>query len=84
MALRLVDFYGDRQGTIELDCKNRFFGFTVDQIIQISRKSLPGSEWDGETLNNQNANIRQTEKSLRRVKLVMNDLKGVTDNVGDF
>ncbi|MBK7380549.1 MAG: hypothetical protein IPJ03_16460 [Ignavibacteriales bacterium] len=84
LALRLVDFYGDRQGTIELDCKNRFFGFTVDQIIQISRKSLPGSEWDGETLNNQNANIRQTEKSLRRVKLVMNDLKGVTDNVGDF
>lgn len=84
LATRLADFYGDRQGTIEINCKNRFFSYTVDQIIQISRTSLPNASWDGETLTTQNANIRQSEKSLRRVKLVMNDLKGVEDNVGDF
>jgi hypothetical protein len=84
LATRLAALYGDRQGLIEFDTKNRFFGFTIDEIIEISRKSLPGFEFDSDTLRTRSFNIRELEKSLRRVRFVLNDLKGVNENSGDF
>ena len=84
LADRLSDFYGDRQGTVEFDCKNRFFGFTNDEIIELQRESLPGFEFSEGTDQSINLNIRQTDKTLRRVKIIGNDLKGVNENSGDF
>jgi hypothetical protein len=84
LATRLVAFYGDRQGELTIDTKNRFFGFTIDEILRVTRTSLPGFSFDEDTENSRDFNIRQTEKSLRRVKLTLNDLKGVGDNSSEF
>lgn len=84
LALRLSDLYGDRQGELTIETKNRFFGFTIDEILRVIRASLPGFDYDQDTDQSIDLNIRQTEKSLRRVKLILNDLKGITDNSGDF
>jgi hypothetical protein len=84
LADRLVALYGERQGVLELQTKNRFFEFTIDQILRVSRPSLPGFEYDEETDRSIDFNARATTKGLRRVTLTVNDLKGVTDNSGEF
>lgn len=84
LATRLADFYGDRQGTISFACKNRFFGFSVNEIIEVSRDSLPGFEFELDILRTINFNLRETDKTLRQVRMIGNDLKGVNDNAGDF
>lgn len=84
LADRLVALYGERQGVLDLQTKNRFFEFTIDQILRVTRPSLPGFEYDEETDRSIDFNARATTKGLRRVTLTVNDLKGVTDNSGEF
>ena len=84
LATRLAAFYGDRQGLVEFETKNRFFGFTIDEIITVNKESLPGFAYTEGTEQSVDLNIRSTEKSLRRVKLSLNDLKGITASSGEF
>lgn len=84
LATRLSAFFGDRQGVLTLDTKNEFFGKTIDESLDVQRVSLPGFEYDEDTTRTINFTIKQSDKSLRRVQLTLNDLKGVNDNSGEF
>jgi hypothetical protein len=84
LALRLSHLYGERQGEVSLNTKNRFFEFEIDEILRVSRASLPGFAYNEDTERSLDLNMREGTKDLRKVSLVLNDLKGVTDNSGDF
>ena len=84
LALRLSRLYGDRQGILDITTKNRLFEFSIDEVLQVNRESLPGFSYSAGTNQSVNLNMRSGSKGLRSVKLTLNDLKGVTDNSGDF
>lgn len=84
LATRLAYVLGDRQGTMTLGTKNRFFDNIVSDDISVTSEKLPGFEYDATTENSRDFKVQQIEKSLRRVKIVLSDQKGVQDNSGTW
>jgi hypothetical protein len=84
LATRLAYTLGDRQGVMTLGTKNRFFDNTVSDDISVSSEKLPGYDYDGVTENSRDFKVQQIEKSLRRVKIVLSDQKGIQDNSGSW
>lgn len=79
-ADRLSYMMGDRRGTIELTCKNKFFGVEIADILNVDRAAQNGYSYDPDVLQSRKALVISTDKSIRGVKLVIDDLKGVNDN----
>lgn len=84
LADRLSFVYGDQQGIIELDTKNRFFDNIIDDDIKVLRTKLPGFAFDEDTEREREFSIMQVEKGLRTVRLSMSDQKGIEDNEADW
>jgi hypothetical protein len=84
LATRLAYILGERQGTMTLGTKNRFFDNIVSDDISVTSVKLPGFDYDSETENSRDFKIQQIEKSLRRVKIVISDQKGIQDNSGSW
>jgi hypothetical protein len=80
LADRLSDIFGERSGELTLKSKNRFFDTLLNDRIQTDRTKLPGFAYDGETINSRKFAVVTTEKSLRDVKILLDDQKGIQDN----
>lgn len=84
LADRLSFVFGDRKGTLVLRAKNRFFDMLLNDVLTVSRTKLPGFAYDGETVFDRDLAIIETDKSLRNVKLTLDDQKGIEDNSGSW
>jgi len=84
LARRLSYVLGDRQGTLGITVKNRFFDETIDAKIRVTTPRLPGFEFDSNTDRSRDLCIEGSEKSLRNVKLSLSDQKGAQDNSGSW
>jgi hypothetical protein len=74
----LRDLYGDRQGRLKVDVKNRFLNTFVGDTITIGLEKLPGYTFD-ETTHTRKFDVLEITKSLRSVDLILNDQKGVEE-----
>jgi hypothetical protein len=83
-ADRLAYMFGDRQSVIDFVCKNRFFGVEIADIINIERAAQNGFAYDPEVLNARKARVISSDKSMRGIKLTLDDLKGVNDNSANW
>jgi hypothetical protein len=81
---RLSALYGDRQGTISFNTKNRFFDAEMDERITVRRLALPGFSYDTDTERERDFAIVELTKGLRQVTISLSDLKGVNENSGEF
>ena len=83
-ADRLSFIFGDRRGTITLKSKNRFFNSELSDVINIERVSLPGYDWDSQTVFNRDTKIIELEKSKQTITITLDDQKGIQDNSGGW
>lgn len=81
---RLSYVRGEREGTLTLATKNKYFDNVVGDNITVTLKKLPGNAFDGETEFSRNFQIAKIDKSLRSVKMVLTDQKGAQDNEGSW
>jgi hypothetical protein len=84
LGTRLADIFGDRRGSIEFTCKNRFFNNYIGDIIQVSLEKHVGFSYTEGTENTRSYEIIDIDKSSNTVKLKCSDNKGIEDNSGDF
>lgn len=84
LADRLKFTFGDQQGIININVKNRFFDNIVDDDITVKRTKLPGFEFDEDIERERDFAIISIDKQLRRVRIVMSDQKGIQDNSGSW
>lgn len=83
-AKRMAYIFGERQGRVSFQAKNRFFDTLIGDMIRVSRTRLPGVTFDGETEGTRDFAVLESEKSLRSVSISMDDQKGIQDNAGDW
>lgn len=72
LATKISFFYGEREGRLSLSVKNAFFNTLLGDTMSVTRDNLPGSDFK--------FTVEESQKSLRRVNLVLNDQKGIEDN----
>lgn len=84
LADRLIYIYGDRQGKVTLDTKNRFFDTDIEDTIAVSRTKLPGFTYDADTENVRELSVTSTQKNLRTINLELDDKKGIQDNESNW
>lgn len=84
LADRLAFVFGDQQGEIKLDLKGRFFDEIIDSDLTVNRTRLPGFEFDKDIERSRNFSIIDIDKSLRQVRLIMTDQKGIEENSADW
>lgn len=84
LADHLGFLLGDRRGVFELTSKGRFFETQVGDRIDASRVTMPGGDWDGETLFTKYGAVTESVKTLDAVQLTIDDQKGVEDNAGSW
>lgn len=81
LADRLSFILGDRQGIYSLATKNRFYENVVADGVSVTTEKLPGFEFVESTERARDFEIVQIDKSLRRVRIKLNDNKGIQDNI---
>lgn len=81
---RLSYILGDRDGTLTIATKNKYFDNVIGDNITVTLKKLPGNAYDGETEFSRDFQIAKIDKSLRSVKIVLADQKGAQDNEGSW
>lgn len=84
VATRLSYVLGDRQGSMKLSTKNRFFDNIVGDNITVTLKKLPGNDFDGVTEFSREFQVHRIDKSLRKVNILLADQKGAEDNSGSW
>lgn len=84
LANRLISILGDRRGTCKIDAKNRFFDTELDHVIEISRDRMPGFAYAQGTLRTRDFSVTSTGKSLANISIELDDVKGISDNQGDW
>ncbi len=84
LSRRLAFMLSDRVGTLFLATKNNAFGAEVGEVAEVSRPSLPGFSWVQDTQTSRDLVIVALDKSLKNVKMTLNDQKGIEDNSGDW
>lgn len=77
---RLSYIYGDRQGSMTIEAKNRFYGLKVSDVLNVSRTKLPGFSFDEETVRSRSFLVTGTQKSLNSIVIEAIDNKGVEEN----
>lgn len=84
LAQRLAYLFGDRKGTIKISVDKAFADRLIGEEISITRKALPGHDYDGETEFTRNYVITETSKTSGGVSLTCDDQKGIEDNAGSW
>lgn len=84
LADRIIAILGDRGGVARIDLKNRFFNTEIMNTIQVSIDNLPGFEFQSGIENSRSFRVLGIEKGLDRIRLELDDQKGIEDNTGDF
>lgn len=84
LAAHLSYALGDRKGTISFNTKNKFFDSLLNDNVTITREQLPGFEYVSGTDRTVNAAIVKTSKSLKRVKVELEDQRGIEENSGSW
>ena len=80
LADRLSYIYGDRQGSMTIQAKNRFYGMQVSNVLAVDRTKLPGFDFDDETLRQRSFLVTGTQKNLNSIVIEAIDNKGVEEN----
>lgn len=83
-ADRLSYIFGERQGKLTFDTKNRFFPTDIDNKIDVIRTKLPGFEFDDETERTRSFSVTQTTKNLRKISIECDDQLGIENNKGSW
>lgn len=83
LSIRIGSIFGDRQGRLSIDSKNRFFTAEISNIINLFLEKLPGCYYNG-SMYNRLYRIIELNKSLRRINILLDDQKGAQDNAGSF
>jgi len=83
-ADRLAFILGERRGVLSFSAKHRFFDTEIGDITTVSRPRLPGFEFDSSIDRTRDYAIRATDKNLNRVKIELDDQKGIEDNSGSW
>lgn len=84
LAARLSYVLGERQGTLSLSTKLRFFDNTVDDEIKVQLETLPGFAYTEGTEREREFKLSDVNKGLRQVILTLSDQKGAEDNSGSW
>ena len=84
LADRIKFYVGDRIGTIRFDTKNEFFNSEINDFFTVSTDRMPGYEYVSKTLRNQNGVMIDSEKSLNKITITLDDQKGIEDNSGSW
>lgn len=75
---------GDRQGTLQMSTKNRFFDTDINDSIDVSREKMPGFTRVSGTNNTVPGAINSSNKALRRINIELNDQRGIEQNKGSW
>lgn len=79
---RLASLYGDRTGTIRMEISRTNFTRNAFDVIDVTSRFLPGkSPLSDQTRTMQVASLT---KDPNRVELVLDDLRGINENSGDW
>ncbi len=84
LADRIRFYLGDRAGKLSLNLKSRFFGTELSHKIRVRRAKMPGFEFDEDTIRERDFTVVQVEKGLKRIRLGLDDQKGIEDNEGSW
>lgn len=84
LADRMAFVMGERRGKVTLRTKNRFYATKLGDNIQVDLVSLPGFEYNGETVNSREHAVIEVERSKDQVTIKLDDRKGVEDNSGGW
>ena len=78
IANTLRNLYGDRQGILSVDVKNRFLNTYVGDIVSIGLEKLPGYTFDG-TTHTRKFDVLEIKKGLKSIGITLNDQKGIEE-----
>jgi hypothetical protein len=81
---RYMAIFGDRQGRLSITVKNNYFNTDISDIINIELQKLLGYPYVEGVQNSRKFTVIDIEKSLRDIKITLDDQKGIEDNSGSW
>ena len=75
--IKFSHIYGDRVGRVSVTVPMRFFDAKIGNIVELTRSTMPGP-------STSKFMIVGITRDKDRVILVLDDLKAVKENIGDF
>lgn len=84
LAKRLGYALSDRIGTIGFTTNRKFFDSKLNDTVTLTREKLPNFNYVEGLERTVDGSIVDVAKSLHKVKVTMEDQKGVQDNEGDW
>ena len=84
LAQQISAFLGTRKGLVIIILPEKFYDTNIDDVVQITRKNLPGFEFDESINRVRKYRVVGVVKNLQSVTLTLDDQKGTEDNPGLF
>ena len=83
-AARVLSIMAERKGTVTLRGKNDFIRAELGETYQVDRESLPGYSHEEGTTRSRKFAVSESDKSPSGVTIVLDDQKGIEDNLGSW